>query len=151
MGLKFIALLLFIQELFINLFENIFLLFGSFIIILKSILISLVGGFADYMLKRKKTGEKFSFKKSFFHCFIAGFTGILAQKLCAGFEINQELTSFLVGISGFAGTRMLVFFEKLSKSIFEKISELQIEVKFGKNKNENNNNENDDESKESKN
>ena len=112
--------------------ESIVNYFNDFYIVFKTILIAVVGGFIDYMLQRRQSGEIFSFRKAFLHCFIAGFTGFLAQKLCLGFGVNPDLTGFLIGISGFAGTRMLSFFEKLSHSIMKKISDLQIEVKFGK-------------------
>ncbi len=127
-----IAIILSVQELFTHIFEYSILFFTSFLLVLKTVGIAIFGGFTDYMIQRKKSNENFSFKKSFFHCFIAGFTGFLAQKLCNGFQINADLTAFLIGISGFAGTRMLLFFEKLSKSIFEKVSNLEIDVKFGK-------------------
>lgn len=128
----FIAIILFIQELFTHIIEHALLALTSFLLLLKVIGIAVLGGFTDYMLQRKKNNENFSFKKSFLHCFIAGFTGYLAQKLCNGFTVNADLTAFLIGTSGFAGTRMLSFFEKLAKSVFEKISALEIEVKFGK-------------------
>lgn len=118
--------------------------FDQFLLILKGIAIAIVGGFTDYILNKKKN-EKFSFRKAFFHCFIAGFSGYLAQLLCLGFGVNPALTGFLVGISGFAGTRMITFFEKLAKNIFEKIAELQIEVKFGKKEEENENDKKDNE------
>lgn len=104
--------------------------FLQYTVIFKGVIIAIVGGLVDYILQNKN--KKFSFKKAFVHCFIAGFTGYLAQKLCNGFNVNNELTGFLIGISGFAGTRMLSFFEELSKKIFEKISELEIDVKFKK-------------------
>lgn len=106
--------------------------FNDFYTVFKIISIAIVGGFVDYILQKKQNNETFNFRKAFMHCFIAGFAGYLSQKLCAGFEVNQNLTGFLIGISGFAGTRMLSFFENLSKNIFKKFSELQIDVKFGK-------------------
>lgn len=126
------ALLYAIQEFIFQFGEYIITFISSFMLVLKTIMIAISGGFVDYIIQRKKNNESFSFKKSFFHCFIAGFTGFLAQKLCNGFNINQDLTSFLIGISGFAGTRMLSFFEKLSKSIFEKLSDLEIDIKMKK-------------------
>lgn len=126
------ALLYAIQEFIFQFCEYIITFISSFMLLLKTIMIAISGGFVDYMIQRKKNNESFSFKKSFFHCFIAGFAGFLAQKLCNGFNINQDLTSFLIGISGFAGTRMLSFFEKLSKSIFEKLSDLEIDIKMKK-------------------
>lgn len=128
------AILYALQDFIIQFFEFLVIFISSFMLVLKTIMIAISGGFIDYMLQRKKNNETFSFKKAFLHCFIAGFTGLLAQKLCTGFNINQELTGFLIGISGFAGTRMLTFFEKLSKSIFEKFSEIEIDVKMGKKK-----------------
>lgn len=107
---------------------------GGLSILFKSIVIAISGGFIDYMLQTKKNSETFSFKKSIFHCFVAGFTGLLAQKLCAGFSINADLTSFLIGISGFAGTRTLSFFEKFSKSFFEKLMQVEIDIRMNKNK-----------------
>ena len=137
------ALLYAIQDLIFQFGEYIITFISSFMLVLKTIMIAISGGFVDYMIQRKKNNESFSFKKSFLHCFIAGFTGFLAQKLCSGFNINQDLTSFLIGISGFAGTRMLSFFEKLSKSIFEKLSDLEIDIKIKKH--DKKENENDDE------
>lgn len=112
--------------------EYILTFFSDFYIVFKTIAIAIAGGFIDYMLQRKQSMEVFSFKKAFFHCFIAGFAGYLSQSLCQGFDVNQSLSGFLIGISGFAGTRMLTFFEKLAKSIFQKVSEIEIDVKFGK-------------------
>jgi ABC-type Co2+ transport system permease subunit len=121
--------------------QYIYPLFNDIYTILKVISIAIIGGFVDYLLQKNNSNEKFNFKKAFIHCFIAGYAGYLSQKICAGFNINENLTGFLIGISGFAGTRMLSFFENLSKNIFKKINELQIEVKFGKeikrNENEN--------------
>lgn len=128
----FTALLYAIHDFIIQFLEYIITFIGSFVLVIKTIMIAISGGFIDYMIQKKKNNETFSFRKSFFHCFIAGFTGFLAQKLCNGFNINQDLTSFLIGISGFAGTRMLSFFEKLSKSIFEKLSDLEIDIKMKK-------------------
>ena len=121
-----------ILEFLSQFFEYIIVFISSFMLILKTIMIAVSGGFIDYMLQRKLNNEKFNFKKAFFHCFIAGFTGLLAQKLCKGFNVNGDIAGFLIGISGFAGTRTLIFFEQLSKTIFEKMSDLEIDFKFGK-------------------
>ena len=117
----FIAIFYAIYDFFLNCYDY----FVNYYLLLKAIGLAVTGGFADYMVQRKNKNEDFNFRKAFFHCFIAGFTGFLAQKLCLGFEVNQDLTSFIVGISGFAGTRMLVIFEKIAQAIIKKFSEIK--------------------------
>lgn len=133
----FLAILVAIATFIYDFLAYIIEFISGLTILMKSIMIAISGGFIDYMLQRKRSGENFSFKKSIFHCFVAGFTGLLAQKLCNGFNINADLTSFLIGISGFAGTRTLSFFEKFSKSFLQKLMEVEIDIRMNKNKDKN--------------
>ena len=132
----FIAIFYAIYDFFLNCYDY----FVNSYLLLKAIGLAVTGGFADYMVQRKNKNEDFNFRKAFFHCFIAGFTGFLAQKLCLGFEVNQDLTSFIIGISGFAGTRMLVIFEKIAQAIIKKFSviknikKIHFEVDFNEDK-----------------
>lgn len=129
-----VSILYLLQELLFNIIHFL----QDYLIIFKGVIIAIFGGLVDYILQNKN--KSFSFKKAFIHCFIAGFTGYLSQKLCNAFNVNADLTGFLIGISGFAGTRMLMFFESLSKKIFEKISEFEIKVNISKKEDNNDKN-----------
>ena len=102
--------------------------------------LSVLGGIVSYKEKRKagfffRTENKYLDIVAFIlvnlavfilEIFTSAFSGILTFYICESANMDRLLTAAFVGLSGFAGGRMLNFMQNLAKAILEKKFEVSV-------------------------
>lgn len=76
--------------------------------------LSVAGGVANYLRKRKNGERRLVNRKAFLiDIFVSAFVGVVTYLLCRSWTLDQYLTAALVGITSHMGSRAIFLFEQL--------------------------------------
>lgn len=82
--------------------------------------VAIVIGIAHYVYKVATKELPFSWIRLLAESMLSGVAGYLAWSLCLSFGVSSANMGFLVGISGWAGSKAMTFFETVTVRLVEK-------------------------------
>lgn len=84
--------------------------------------LSILGGLVNFMRKLKSGHTRaFNIVELIGEIVTSAFAGVITFWLCEHAQLNPLVTAALVGISGHAGSRAILFFEDLLQSKFPEV------------------------------